>query len=62
MGIAIDWELLYDDAEGLTSLEDELQVSLQRNRWAEKHLKPKLVYGVTITLSSELYYDVNFGK
>lgn len=30
VGIAIDWELLYDDGEGLTSLEDELQVSLQR--------------------------------
>lgn len=62
MEVAIVWEFFHDDGEGSTRLEDDPSGSTAKNRWSEKHLKPKLANGIMMTLSSELHYDIKFTK
>ena len=57
MVVAIVWDLFCDDDEGLSGLEDDPSGFTAKNRWAENYLEPKLVFSITVTLSSELYHD-----
>ena len=55
-------KLFYDDDGKEWSRLYDLSGFTAKNKWAEKYIEPELVLSITITLSSELYQDTNFGK